>query len=134
MNPNIMLSVLRIVAGLLFLEHGTQKILHFPPGDHYPALSTMPGIGGAIELIGGALFVLGLFTRVVAFIMSGEMAVAYFTVHFPIMPGAGHPGTGSSFFPIVNHGEPAVLYCFVFLYFFAAGGGALSLDAMMRRK
>jgi putative oxidoreductase len=123
MNPNIMLSVLRIVVGLLFLEHGSQKILHFPPGDHYPAMASLAGASGLIELIGGALFTLGLLTRVVAFIMSGEMAVAYFMVHAP-----------HGFYPLVNKGELAVIYCFVFLYFVFAGGGRASLDAAMGRK
>ncbi len=125
MNPNIMLSVLRIVAGLLFLEHGTQKILHFPPdiAAHHPALASLAGVSGLIELIGGALIVLGLFTRVVAFICSGEMAVAYFMVH-----------AHGSLYPIINKGELAVLYCFVFLYLVFAGGGAFGLDAAMRRK
>jgi len=123
MNPNIMLSVLRIVVGLLFLEHGSQKILHFPPGDHYPAIASLAGVSGLIELIGGALFTLGLFTRVAAFIMSGEMAVAYFMVHAP-----------HGFYPLINKGELAVVYCFVFLYFVFAGGGVFSLDAAMKRK
>jgi putative oxidoreductase len=123
MNPNIMLSILRIVVGLLFLEHGSQKILHFPPGDHYPAIATMAGVSGLIELIGGTLFALGLFTRVAAFIMSGEMAVAYFMVHAP-----------HGFYPVLNKGELAVVYCLVFLYFVFAGGGVFSLDAAMRRK
>ncbi len=117
MNPNIMLSVLRIVVGLLFLEHGSQKILHFPPGDHYPAIATMAGVSGLIELIGGALFTLGLFTRVAAFIMSGEMAVAYFMVH--------QTPTSHSLYPVINKGELAVIYCFVFLYFVFARRGSL---------
>ena len=123
MNPQIMLSVLRIVAGLLFLEHGTQKILNFPHGEMHPALVSMGGAAALIELIGGSLFVLGLFTRIVAFIMSGEMAVAYFMAH-----------AHGSFYPILNKGELAVLYCFVFLYFVFSGGGAFSFDAVMRRK
>jgi len=123
MNPNIMLSILRIVVGLLFLEHGSQKILHFPPGDHYPAIATLAGLSGLIELIGGTLFTLGLFTRVAAFIMSGEMAVAYFMAHAP-----------HGFYPLINKGELAVVYCFVYLYFVFAGGGAFSLDAAMHRK
>ncbi len=123
MNPNIMLSVLRIMAGLLFLEHGTQKILHFPPGGMHPALASMGGASGLIELIGGALITLGLFTRVTAFICSGEMAVAYFMVH-----------ARGGFYPIVNKGELAVLYCFIFLYLVFSGGGAFGLDAAMRRK
>ena len=125
MNPNLMLSVLRIVAGLLFLEHGTQKMLHFPPeaAGHYPVLATLAGLSGLIELIGGALIMVGLFTRVAAFICSGEMAVAYFMVH-------AHAGL----YPIANKGELAVLYCFVFLYLVFAGGGSFGLDAAMRRK
>jgi putative oxidoreductase len=120
-----MLSILRIVAALLFLEHGTQKILGFPfdPLAHQPALASMGGFSGILELVGGALLVLGLFTRVFAFILSGEMAVAYFMVHFP-----------HSFFPIVSKGELAALYCFVFLYFAVAGGGAWSLDALLARR
>ena len=123
MNPNIMLSVLRIVVGLLFLEHGSQKILHFPPGDHYPVIASMAGVSGLIELIGGTLFTLGLLTRIVAFIMSGEMAVAYFMVHAP-----------HGFYPLINKGELAVAYCFVFLYFVFAGGGTVSVDAALKRK
>jgi putative oxidoreductase len=125
MNPNIMLSILRIVAGLLFLEHGSSKILGFPFDStmHHPALNSLAGVSGLIELIGGTLFALGLFTRVVAFILSGEMAVAYFMVHAP-----------HGFYPLINKGELAVLYCFVFLYFVFAGGGVFSLDAAMRRK
>ncbi len=123
MNPNIMLSVLRIMAGLLFLEHGTQKILHFPPGGIHPALTSLAGVSGLIELIGGAFLALGLFTRVTALICSGEMAVAYFMVH-----------AHASFYPVVNKGELAVLYCFIFLYLVFAGGGVFGLDAAMRRK
>jgi putative oxidoreductase len=123
--PTYMLSILRIVAGLLFVEHGTSKLLYFPPDPAamHPAISTLPGFGGVLELIGGALLLVGLFTRVVAFILSGEMAVAYFVAHFP-----------HSFYPIVNKGEIAVLYCFVFLYLAVAGGGAWSLDALINRR
>ena len=114
------------MAGLLFLEHGTAKVLGFPAGAG-PYLgfqfTTLPGISGILELVGGILLVLGLFTRVTAFILSGEMAVAYFMVHAP-----------KSFYPVVNKGEIAVLYCFVFLYLAAAGGGPWSLDALMRRR
>ena len=128
-----MLSILRIVIGLLFLEHGTQKVLGFPPAPAMPATAhaaaAAPGLmsllshaSGPIELIGGILITLGLFTRPVAFILAGEMAVAYFMVHFP-----------KDFFPIVNKGEPAVMYCFVFLYFVFAGGGAWALDGLLRR-
>src|ERR1700761_4627200 len=101
------LSVLRIVSALLFLEHGTSKLLGFPPpaNPHGPfELFSMAGMSGVLEFAGGILLGLGLFTRVVAFILSGEMAVAYFTVHAP-----------GGFFPLLNHGELAVIYCFVFL-------------------
>src|SRR5688572_20320553 len=105
-----MLSVLRIVAGLLLLQHGAQKILGFPPGEHAGGaidLSTLPGWSGPIELVGGVLIILGLFTRPVAFILSGFTAVAYWMVHAPQNP-----------YPINNGGELAALYCFVFLYIF----------------
>jgi putative oxidoreductase len=111
------LSILRIMTGLLFVEHGTAKLLGFPPGTAAPALFGLIWFAGAIELIGGALVALGLFTRCAAFIMSGEMAVAYFMSHAP-----------NSFFPLVNRGDAAVLYCFIFLYLAVAGGGAWSLD------
>jgi putative oxidoreductase len=127
----LLLSVLRIVAGLLFVEHGAQKILDFPPAPPHegaahamsPLMAHLAPVSGYIELIGGALLLIGLFTRVVAFICSGEMAVAYFTAHAP-----------GGLYPINNHGELAVLYCFVFLYLFAAGGGPISLDASVRKK
>jgi putative oxidoreductase len=117
------LSVLRIMSGLLFLQHGTSKYLSFP-ATKMSGISptTMAGAAGLIELIGGVLLVLGLFTRPVAFIMSGTMAVAYFYAHHP-----------RGFFPIINMGELAVLYCFVFLYIAAAGGGAWSIDRLRSR-
>jgi putative oxidoreductase len=116
------LALLRIMVGLLFLEHGTQKLLGFPPSANPgPTLLSLMGIQGIIELVGGILIVLGLFTRPVAFILSGDMAVAYFMSHFP-----------NSFFPIINRGDAAVLYCFAFLYLAAAGGGPWSLDASRR--
>jgi putative oxidoreductase len=120
-----MLSILRIVAALLFVEHGTSKLLGFPvdPTAHHSALASLAGLSGILELVGGTLLVLGLFTRVVAFILSGEMAVAYFMAHFP-----------HGFFPLLNKGELAALYCFVFLYFAVAGAGAWSLDAMIARR
>ena len=109
-----LLSVLRIAAGLAFLEHGTGKLLGFPAG--LPFIDKMPtgllNFTGTMELVGGALIVLGLFTRPVAFVLSGFMAFAYFMAHFPV-----------SFFPAINMGEPAVLYCFIFLYLAAAGPG-----------
>jgi putative oxidoreductase len=113
-----LLSVLRIMTGLLFLEHGTGKMLGFP---HLPFVDKMPSgmlyFTGTVELIGGVLIVLGLFTRPVAFILSGYMAVAYFMAHFP-----------TSFFPAINMGEPAIFYCFVFLYIAAAGPGPWAID------
>ena len=115
------LSVLRIVTALLFIEHGTMKLLGFPPSDFHPALFSLFGVAGMIEIVGGILLVLGLFTRPVAFLLAGEMAIAYFMAHFP-----------QSFFPILNQGESAVLFCFVFLYLVFAGPGALSLDERRR--
>jgi putative oxidoreductase len=112
-------SVLRIVTGLLFLEHGTGKLLGFPHG--LPFIDQMPSgllyFTGAMELVGGVLITIGLFTRPVAFVLSGFMAVAYFIAHFP-----------QGFFPVINFGELAVLYCFVFLYLAAAGPGPWALD------
>jgi putative oxidoreductase len=114
-----LLSVLRIMTGLLFLQHGTGKYLALPTGvPGYPASPlTMSGAAGVLELIGGVLIILGLFTRPVAFILSGMCAVAYFYAHAP-----------QGFFPILNRGELAVLYSFVFLYLAAAGGGIWSVD------
>jgi putative oxidoreductase len=115
-----LLSILRIMSGLMLLEHGTAKLLKFPAVQTMANLnlSSMPGIAGFFELIGGALLVLGLFTRPVAFILAGMTAVAYFTAHAP-----------RGFFPILNGGELAALYCFAFLYLAAAGPGPWSLDA-----
>ena len=123
LEPHL-LSVLRIVSALLFLEHGTTKVLAFPPSPmsgHFDP-STMMGFSGILELVGGILLAIGLFTRITAFLLSGEMAVAYFTVHI-------HKG----FYPLLNGGELAVLYCFVFLYLAAAGGGPWSLDRLRHR-
>ena len=109
------LSLLRIVTGLMFMQHGTQKIFGFPAPARGPfELMSQMGIGGVLELVGGVLIVLGLFTRPVAFILSGMMAVAYFQFH-----GA------SSLYPLVNGGELAALYCFAFLYIASRGGGRL---------
>ena len=118
------LSILRIVTGLMFIEHGMAKYLGFPA---VPSLASvqplsMPGIGGMFELIGGALLILGLFTQPVAFILSGEMAVAYFMVHAP-----------RSFYPLLNGGSLAIIYCFACLYLSTAGGGPWSVDATMKR-
>ena len=120
-----MLSVLRIVAGLLFFEHGASKLFGVPHNASFDNLQlySLIGLAGVIEVIGGALLTIGLFTRPVAFIMSGEMAFAYFMAHAP-----------KNMFPVLNGGDPAVLYCFLFLYFFFAGGGEWSLDAMRSRQ
>lgn len=112
------LSLLRIFAGLLFLEHGLGKLLGFPAGPGFAHLSPLFMAAGFIETIGGILVTLGLFTRPAAFILSGEMAIAYFYVFAP-----------HSFFPAVNHGEAAIVFCFVFLYLAAQGGGPWSVDA-----
>ena len=117
----------RLVIGLLFACHGGQKILNFPPGGH-GAGEGMMLIGAWIELAGGFLVALGLFTRIAAFIAAGEMAVAYFMMHV-----GGAPEPMAKFFPILNHGEAAVFYCFVFLYVFFYGGGRWSIDAMMSK-
>jgi putative oxidoreductase len=115
-----LLAVLRIVTGLLFLEHGTAKLLGLPHVAMFDGLQllSLMGLAGVLELGGGLLIVLGLFTRPVAFILSGQMAVAYFMAHAP-----------QAFLPLVNQGELAVLYCFVFLYLFIAGPGAFSIDS-----
>jgi putative oxidoreductase len=118
------LSILRIVAALLFFEHGTSKLLGFPPSDHSgPEVLSLSWIAGALELVGGALLIVGLFTRPVAFILAGEMAFAYWMAHAP-----------KSAFPLLNGGDSAILYCFVFLYLAFAGGGPWSLDALRRRQ
>jgi putative oxidoreductase len=118
------LSIVRIVAALIFMEHGTQKLLGFPPSSNpAPELISLSGFGAVLELVGGALLVLGLFTRPVAFILSGEMAFAYWMAHAP-----------RSFFPVLNGGDAAILYCFLFLYLAFAGGGAWSLDRMISAK
>lgn len=115
-----LLSILRVMSGLLFMQHGTAKLLSIPQMDMFAKLQplSLPWIAGVLELIGGALLVIGLFTRPVAFILSGLMAVAYFIAHAP-----------RGFYPIVNSGELAALYCFVFLYIAVAGGGSWSVDA-----
>jgi putative oxidoreductase len=115
------LSVLRIVAALMFMEHGLSKLFGFPIAfaNGGPAMFTLLWFAGVIEALGGLLLALGLFTRPVALIMSGEMAIGYWMAHAP-----------KSFFPLVNGGDAAVLYCFVFLYIFVAGGGAWSVDRL----
>jgi putative oxidoreductase len=119
------LSVLRIVAALLFMEHGLMKAFHFPapqPGAPDP-LPPMLLAAAWLEIIGGTLVLLGLFTRPAAFILSGQMAVAYFLAHAP-----------QGFYPALNMGEPAILYCFLFLYLACAGPGEWSLDAQVRKR
>jgi putative oxidoreductase len=115
------LSIVRIVVALLFLEHGLQKYFGFPSAG--PSMRPILYVQGIIEIAGGILLFLGAYTRVVAFILSGDMAVAFFIAHFP-----------RSFFPAVNGGDAAVLYCFIFLYIFFAGGGPLSLDRILLRR
>jgi putative oxidoreductase len=110
------LGIVRIVSGLAFLEHGTSKLLNFPPG-HMPALMSLSGAAGVIELVAGALIILGFYSRVAAFIASGEMAFAYFLAHYP-----------RSFFPTINGGDAAILFCFIFLYLAAAGPGSFSVN------
>lgn len=116
-------ALLRIVAGFLFLLHGTQKFFGFPPTGKPPMpLNTMMAVAGVIEIVAGLMILIGFFAGIAAFIASGEMAVAYFMVHQPM--GA---------FPIQNQGEPAVLFCFIFLYIAARGSGILSVDSLRGR-
>ena len=123
-----MLSIMRLMTGLLFLQHGLNKFFNFPPVQNPRAFdlwTLSPGLQGIIEVVGGLLIVFGLFTRPVAFVLAGDMAVAYFMVHAP-----------RGFFPLQNGGnggELAILYCFVFLYLWLAGGGAWSLDRLWTR-
>jgi putative oxidoreductase len=121
-----LLSLLRIISALMFIQFGTMILFAFPvgmpPNGGTAKLMTQVGIGGVLEAFGGTLVLLGLFTRPVAFILAGELAVAYFQFHSP-----------QSFWTVVNQGTPAVLYCWVFLYFSAAGAGPWSLDALRRK-
>jgi len=116
-----LLSVARVVAAALFMEHGTQKLFSFPAGPPSGPIELMSvaGLAGGLEFFGGFLLLIGLFTRPVALVLSGEMAVAYFLMHAP-----------EGFWPLLNKGELAVLYCFLFLYISSAGGGAWSIDRM----
>ena len=119
----VLLSILRIVVAFCFMEHGAMKLFGFPgAGDHKVEIASLMGFAGILEFLGGGLVLLGLFTRPVAFILSGEMAFAYFMAHAP-----------QGFWPLLNQGEAAVLYCFVFLYLSAVGGGPWSLDRVMRK-
>ncbi len=123
-SPRV-LSILRIITGLLFMEHGLMKLIHFP-APQAGAPDPLPAIlvaAGCIEAVGGGLVALGLFTRAVAFVCSGEMAVAYFMAHAPKSPWPG-----------INQGDPAILFCFVFLYLVFAGAGPWSLDAVVRKR
>ena len=115
------LAALRIVTALIFIEHGTQKLIGWPapPASGLPAVMTLSWIGGVLEAVGGVFILLGLFTRPVAFILSGEMAVAYWMFHAP-----------RNFFPLLNGGDAAILYCFVFLLLVFTGPGAWSIDGM----
>jgi putative oxidoreductase len=121
-----LLSILRIVSALIFMAHGTAKLLQFPATEMFaqpPATFSLIWVAGVLELVGGALLIVGLFTRPVAFILSGMMAVAYWMMHAP-----------QSVYPIQNGGDAAILYCFIFLYVAAAGGGPWSLDNALFRK
>jgi putative oxidoreductase len=124
---DLLLAILRVVAALILMQHGSQKLFHFPPsgapGPVAPlVLMSQTGLAGILEFFGGMMLLIGLFTRPVAFILSGEMAVAYFQVHAP-----------RAFLPIVNRGELAVVLCFIFLYLAFAGAGSWSVDGLMRR-
>ena len=116
------LAVLRIITALLFIQHGTQKFFAFPPSEFFPeapAIFSQMGVAGLLELVGGVLILVGLFTRPVAFVLSGFMAAAYFLGHAP-----------QGFFPASNGGDAAILFCFIYLYMVFVGAGAWSLDAM----
>ena len=121
------LGALRIMSALLFMQHGMQKFFHYPPGGHHPGplvLFSVTAVAATLELFGGGLLLLGLFTRPVALLLAGEMAVAYFSVH--AVNGLTMPG---GLFPVVNQGDLAILFCFTFLNFVFAGPGAWSIDA-----
>ena len=119
----LLLSALRFVTGFLYIWHGTSKYFHYPMDMGHITPLSLFGLAGILEIVGGGLLILGLFTKPAAFILSGQMAVAYFMFHAP-----------QGFMPLVNHGEDAVLFCFIFLYIAAAGAGPLSLDAMLRKR
>jgi putative oxidoreductase len=117
-------AALRVITGLLFLEHGLTKIVHWPATEYFPAGQTLPTlmlVAGTLEIVGGILIAAGLFTRITAFVLAGMMAAAYFMAHMP-----------SSIFPVQNGGDAAVLFCFIFLYFASVGAGPFSVDASRR--
>lgn len=119
-----LLSILRIITGFLFIAHGSQKLFNYPASPNgAAAVASLMGVAGILEFFGGLLLLFGLFTRPVAFLLSGMMAVAYFMAHAP-----------QGFLPLVNRGETAVLYCFIFLFLAVAGGGVWSLDNLLRRR
>jgi len=121
----VTLSIFRIITGLLLFQFGVAKILKFPPGTMFDKveLTSLYGVAGGIELVLGALLIVGLFTRWVAFILSGEMAFAYFISHAP-----------RGFFPVLNNGNLAIMFCFACLFLACAGGGPLSVDAMREKR
>ncbi|HEV8538118.1 MAG TPA: DoxX family protein [Bacteroidota bacterium] len=123
-SPHL-LSVLRMVSALLFMMHGSQKLIVIPAGQRVEPVDLMSlvGLAAVLEFFGGLLLLVGIFTRPVAFLLSGLMAVAYFKAHAP-----------QSFIPLINRGELAVLYCFLFLYFVTAGGGSWSVDELLERR
>lgn len=120
-NENYALAALRIMTALLFFAHGSQKIFSFPTAEFMPPAFSLLWIGGILEMVGGVLLALGLFTRPTAFVMSGMMAVAYFLFHAP-----------QSFYPALNGGDAAILFSFIFLFLTFSGAGALSLDAQRK--
>lgn len=126
-RSNILLGLLRLIAAFLFVQYGTSKLFAFPgpmmPGAETADPMSMTGAAGLLEVIGGGLLFLGLFTRPVAFILSGEMAFAYFIGHAP-----------QGFWPVLNQGTPAILFCFLFLYFSAAGPGAFALSNLLHKE
>ena len=116
-------AIMRFVVGLLYACHGSQKLLRWPPSEMHPPLASLFGMGGIIELVCGILIAVGFLTGIAAFIASGEMAVAYFIQHFPHGP-----------IPLLNQGELAVVYCFLFLFIAAHGAGVWSVDGAMRKR
>ncbi len=116
-----LLSIVRLLVGLLFLEHGTSKLFDFPHGPVQPTMGSLIWVQGVIEVVGGALFAVGFLTRPVAFILAGDMAVAYFIAH-----------ASKGFFPMLNGGDAAILYCFIFLIYFMAGPGRWAADGSVK--